>query len=322
MKKQMKNGMFALNIILGALLVANNANAQMPQTGEAPHANAVIGNGNVFEKEISPLLREISRKKTVLELRKLERELEKLDEEAMKAQVERDKMLSEVEEKMKNFDKKDEKGSVTPIPFSGNGPILKSGGTGMSPLQFNPVGNPLPMPPVGAGQPQVLNPTAMPVALGTNIATAPKDTKKAEEAEPVYEAPKVFMIYGMENNLHAKIAIGDQGGYVVRKGDTLPDGRLIVDIKPNYLEVKVVATKTKKNVEKIFVTGSPNKAATTASASAQPMPRAVADSIAPPTAVPSNTAPGFVPAGMNVQNQPTPRLDIVAPVPTQRPITR
>lgn len=66
MKKQMKNGMFALNIILGALLIANNANAQMPQTGEAPPANAVIGNGNVFEKEISPLLREISRKKTVL----------------------------------------------------------------------------------------------------------------------------------------------------------------------------------------------------------------------------------------------------------------
>lgn len=31
----------------------------------------------------------------------------------MKAQVERDKMLSEVEDKMKNFDKKDEKGSVT-----------------------------------------------------------------------------------------------------------------------------------------------------------------------------------------------------------------
>lgn len=40
MKKQMKNGMFALNIILGALLVANNANAQMPQAGEAPPANA------------------------------------------------------------------------------------------------------------------------------------------------------------------------------------------------------------------------------------------------------------------------------------------
>ena len=33
MKKQMKNGMFALNIILGALLVANNANATVNSIG-------------------------------------------------------------------------------------------------------------------------------------------------------------------------------------------------------------------------------------------------------------------------------------------------
>lgn len=46
----------------------------------------------------------------------------------MKAQVERDKMLSEVEDKMKNFDKKDEKGSVTQFHFLGNNSILKSGG--------------------------------------------------------------------------------------------------------------------------------------------------------------------------------------------------
>lgn len=56
--------------------------------------------------------------------------------------------------------------------------------------------------------------------------------------EEKVEGVRVLLVYGFEKNLRAKISVNDTGGYVVQKGDTLPDGRKVLAVKSNYLEVK------------------------------------------------------------------------------------
>jgi hypothetical protein len=83
MNKQLKT-----SLILAGLL-SSISGVTHAQQNNAPTINAPaqVTQGNAFEREMTPLLREISRKKSQLELRKLDRDLEKLDEESLKAQM-------------------------------------------------------------------------------------------------------------------------------------------------------------------------------------------------------------------------------------------
>jgi hypothetical protein len=164
-------------------VIQTNASAT---TVDAPTSvTNAVGDGNVYEKTVTPLLREISRKKSLLELKKLDKELAKLDEDSKP---------------------KDASNTFVPLP--------------------TPVYN---------------QPTAMTM-------TAP-----IAELPPI----KVLMTYGSVNDLYAKVAMGDQGGYPVRQGDILPDGRLVFSVHETYIEVKKAKTNKKSaGVEKIFVSGS------------------------------------------------------------------
>lgn len=141
-----------------------------------------VSEGNSYEKAVTPLLREISRKKSILEIKKLDKEIAKLDE----------------------VEKKEPASNFVQMPSPQNPPVK---------------------------------------------ATPPAD-------EVVFSTPiKVLMTYGAENDLYAKIAVGDQGGYTVKKGDILPDGRSVLEINSNYIEVTKVSMKksSKAKSEKIFV---------------------------------------------------------------------
>lgn len=235
-----------VGLVASALLMSNafalTAGGPAGPTGQAAQVNVGpitgvpapevvtprnVGLGNVFEKETTPLLREISRKKSALEIRKLDRELEKLDEDALKAQAEREKANNPV-------------ASSVPVPTP----------------QFAPQAN----------------------------SNAPQNAISSNGAI------HVLMTYGSDNDLYAKIAMGGQGGYPVRRGDVLPDGRIVAAVYPNYIEVKKAA-KSKKggSVEKIFVTGSPNPSNNGAVAGLTP-------TMAPMLAVPSSmpATPGTV----------------------------
>lgn len=157
--------------------------------------------GNAFEKEVTPLLREISRKKSILEIRKLDREIEKLDEDALKAQ---------------------------------------SGGNNNTDSGFVPVPTPVVAPVAPA-------PVAAPV-----VNNVPESNMHGDDVS-------VIMIYGYDTDLFAKISYGKQGGYPVKKGDILPDGRKVYDVTSNYIEVGSSTAKGKKKVSttRIYATGYP-----------------------------------------------------------------
>lgn len=176
------------------VVTSTGTKVEVPATQTAVNDYSNIGEGNAYEKAVTPLLREISRKKSILELKKLDKEIAKLDE----------------------VEKKD----------------------------TNPSGY-LQMP---APQP-----------AQTMKATAP--VEELVSSTPV----KVLMTYGAEDDLYAKIAVGDQGGYTVRKGDILPDGRAVVAVNSNYIEVAKATVKksSKSKTEKIFVSaGTPTTTAT------------------------------------------------------------
>lgn len=197
---------------------------------------AAISSGNVYEKEVTPLLREISKKKSLLELRKLDRELEKIDEETVKAQIEKDKLSN----------------PSTPVGAGS----LNSSNLPFTPQVFPPGNIPAPQPQLGQ-------------AAGTNAVT---------------NELRVIMIYGYDTSLFAKVAMGDQGGYVVKAGDVLPDGRQVSSISPNFIEV--VKSKSKSSKTKIFVSGTVTQAAT------QALPNANSSSVVSP--IPAST-PQLVP---------------------------
>jgi hypothetical protein len=83
MNKQLKTSL----IIAGLLSSVSGVTHAQQNTAPTINAPAQVTQGNAFEREMTPLLREISRKKSQLELRKLDRDLEKLDEESLKAQM-------------------------------------------------------------------------------------------------------------------------------------------------------------------------------------------------------------------------------------------
>lgn len=226
MKKQFKLSILAFTV-LGALSTSSFA-----QNAEAVNPNQTInmGQANPFEKEVTPLLREISLKKSLLELRKVERELEKLDEEALKAQVERENLLN---------------GGDKP---NGNA-AYAAGPMGGIPLTSTPT-------PIGGfGQGINAGVPSMPSVLGQGGPSLGVATPEVNA-----NAIKILMIYGFSENLYAKVAAGNQGGFVVTEGDVLPDGRLVKKITPNFIEVQADTNKKSKGkgkTERIFVSYTP-----------------------------------------------------------------
>lgn len=153
-----------------------------------------ISKSNGFERDVTPLLREISKKRSQLELRKLDRDLEKIDEESLKAQVQLDALLN---------------ASSSTASAAGS----QSGGSSNGQIQPNPNG-------------------------------CPSDIQ-------------VLMIYGMEGNLMAKVSAGCQGGYVVKKGDVMPDGTVVKNINANFIEVKRDSGAAPDDVVRYFVMPKP-----------------------------------------------------------------
>lgn len=261
---------FKLSAIMLSILVYSGVTQAQTQTKSADiSAPEKIKEGNSFEREMTPLLREISKRKSQLELRKLERELAKIDEDEMKAQL-------EIEEKNKKITQTSNPVDNS-ITFAGMPNVNGSIGGLMLPGQA-PMGLPAPTN-IQNSQTPNLNPSPIKeeqkVVESTSKPEDKKTKKKKEKSEKVKNKEdlkeeskeevieedlpplleiKVLMIYGFDGNLSAKIAAGGQGGYVVQKGDVMPDGRVVTEINPNFIEVKDVKNKLAKGFARIFVT--------------------------------------------------------------------
>lgn len=214
MNKQLKTSL----IIAGVISTMSSVSFAQQNPAVTINAPEKITQGNGFERELTPLLREISRKKSQLELRKLDRELEKLDEESLKAQVNMETSLV------------------------GGASGSKSG---YDPFASQKASMPGAMPP-GLPNPGPM-PAAIPGTIGTGTATNP-----IEGSSDI----KVLMIYGFDDQLYAKIVSGEQGGYAVKKGDVLPNGQVVQNVTANYIEVKKSAGKNKGPIQRIFVSSS------------------------------------------------------------------
>lgn len=223
----MKKNKRILAVLLASAVTSLSAYAQiqLPNDGSTMLMNTPpkVGQGNTYEKEVTPLLRDISKKKSLLELRKLDRELEKLEEETIIAKIEREKVLN------------------PPAPINMN--LKPSYGQGLPSL--NPAPNPFPI--SGAGS----------------------SSSPSTEEENI----RILMVYGFDNNLYAKVSSGTQGGYIVKKGDILPDGRLVLDVTPNFVEVKKSVKSKVEKSQKLYVSGpAPVKAAGASSGSSNGIP--------------------------------------------------
>lgn len=233
-------GAFSMSAFAQAPSVNQNNPTVVTNTGTKVVVNDAstptnVGDGNAFEQSVTPLLRQISKLKSDLEIKKLQKEIEKLDA----------------------VEKKDNQ----PTGF-------------------------VPMPTPTTAQVQAPAPV-QPVA------------ETLENTTPV----KVLMTYGAEEDLYAKIAVGDQGGYTVRKGDVLPDGRLVLNVKANFIEVeKAKKLKSKKgSTEKIFVSSGVKQSTgnqgpqsvggtTTNNINFTPMPTSTIPSSMPMPAINSSTS--------------------------------
>lgn len=242
-----------LNAILSAIILSNPAFAQSntPVFDAEQINNQMVesrlqdtnvdspDSGNVLERSLTPLLRETSRKKSVLELKKLDLEIEKLDSETLKIQ----------QEKLNSTNNKNE--NINGLNLPPGTRIIDASNLSNNPVLAQDIE---PKPPVAAPAtpPQMLPPVTNEV----------NQMKVPEYAPPVDNNAgiRVLMTYGFSDDLFAKITHGSQGGYVIRKGDILPNGKVVVKITPNYIEVRAPYTKDKeknkkiKN-QKIYVTG-------------------------------------------------------------------
>lgn len=126
MKKQLKTSLILAGLLSGISGVSF-ANQDTP-TINAPEK---VSSGNAFEREMTPLLREISRKKSQLELRKLDRDLEKLDEESLKAQLNMESVINSGSQAKGGYDPFAGKGNQSAAPAPG---AMPAGLPGSNPM--------------------------------------------------------------------------------------------------------------------------------------------------------------------------------------------
>lgn len=240
---------------------------QIEQTSVQPPKD-----GNQLEKELTPLLRETSRKKAALELKRLDLELEKTTAEILKAQMKT--------EKIKNGEDPDEQKNQTGQIINTNS--LNNETMGFSDLQnlfnqqqqptqfqqqnlgpmseafpqqgngFIPSGVPGQFQQGQQGQQGAVDPIAALRGSGVNTADVepPREKTPLEKLREEVEPYRVLSIIGFSGSLGAKIAYGDQGGYLVKAGDILPDGKYVYKVTKGYIEVGEPPVKIKNDKEK------------------------------------------------------------------------
>lgn len=225
----MKTSKTLLNIAIGALLTTGAASVMAQSDNvKLEGTTAIVPNaGNALERELSPALREQGRKKVILENKKLDLEIEKVDLDILKVQQ--------------------ESLGVSNPTSSNMGPL--GGVIGM---------NGLPQ-----GMPKVINTSS----LANDPIPMPMPKVEHKKEEPVNlsgealddsdTSIRVLMIGGDDGNLRAKVMHNRQGGYVVGAGDTLPNGKKVVKVTAQYIEV--IPPKGKRRT-KIYVSGYPSEA--------------------------------------------------------------
>lgn len=198
----MVNSVYAQTSAVATPLPTNQVVAQPEQAKNDKLPIDYSAGQNSFEKEVTPLLREITRKKSILEIRKLDREIEKLDEDALKAQ-------NDIAESSKKSD-------------------LASSDT-----------------------------VQLPNAKDISSYSQSQSGSYSNELDNT----TVVMIYGSDNDLYAKVTNGSKGGFPVKKGDILPNGKYVYNVTPSYIEVgnKPLISNSKKKVSvqktRIYATG-------------------------------------------------------------------
>ena len=94
------------------------------------------------------------------------------------------------------------------------------------------------------------------ISIGNNGASA--QLQKMQEVASLSSGIKVLMIFGYDDNLFAKVKYGSQGGYVVKRGDILPNSMEVVSVSQNYIEVRMLTQKPSAT-QKIYVLAEENE---------------------------------------------------------------
>lgn len=208
-EKQMQTSQSLITIPTDQKVPMNNVSNDTSNSNS--NLNNSVGQGNSFEQQTTPLLRELARKKSILELDKLNLEIAKVEKETLK-------------EKNESVN-----GQQNPTNVNMANPSPTVPFYGMNQYSPNQINN--------------MQQTTQPMGLPNYLGSGSNDIK-------------VYMTYGKINNLYAKIGYGSQGGYSVKAGDILPNGKKVILVKPNYIEVSKNSynSKEEKGIEKIFVT--------------------------------------------------------------------
>ena len=295
----MKTSKTILNMAIGVLF-ATGTTMSIAQVQndivKLEGTTAIVPNaGNALERELTPALREQARKIAILENKKLDLEIEKVDLDIVKTQQE----------------------SLTI-----SNPIGAAFGNQMANMGMN-IGlpgraNPLPAKVVDASNVAntPVSPSVLPhisndkLSLPVSENIVKKENLSGEALDDSDKSIRVLMIGGNEDDLKAKIMHKKQGGYVVGQGDILPNGKKVVRVTSQFIEVVPPNKKTKS---KIYVSGYPSESEEKALSSSGPNENRVADSASsPPPSIPgmANAIPtpfGVPIAGVPIVASPAPQ---------------
>lgn len=275
----MKTSKTILNIAIGTMLAASTTMA-MAQADNVrlEGTTAIVPNaGNALERELTPALREQARKIAILENKKLDLEIEKVDLDIVKTQQESLTISN----------------PVSSFGGSMGGAMGGRGNTSIpTPIDTSSLSN---KPLSGVSSPQ-------PMLTQTSSAATKKENLNGEAIDNSDRSIRVLMIGGNEGNLKAKIMYKRQGGYSVGQGDTLPNGKKVVRVDSQFIEVVAPKGKTKT---KIYVSGYPTEAEEKAFALSGYSENSVTDSATPPASMPgmANSIPS--PFGVPMAGIPT-----------------
>lgn len=293
----MKTSKTILNMAIGVLFATGTTmSIAQVQTDivKLEGTTAIVPNaGNALERELTPALREQARKIAILENKKLDLEIEKVDLDIVKTQQE----------------------SLTI-----SNPIGAAFGNQMANMNIGLQGraNPLPAKVIDASNLEntPVSPSVLPyisndkLSLPVSENIVKKENLSGEALDDSDKSIRVLMIGGNEDDLRAKIMHKKQGGYVVGKGDILPNGKKVVRVTSQFIEV---VPPNKKNKSKIYVSGYPSESEEKALSSSGVNANLVEDSASsPPPSIPgmANAIPtpfGVPIAGVPIVNSPAPQ---------------
>lgn len=294
----MKTSKTILNMAIGVLF-ATGTTMSIAQVQndivKLEGTTAIVPNaGNALERELTPALREQARKIAILENKKLDLEIEKVDLDIVKTQQE----------------------SLTI-----SNPIGAAFGNQMANMNIGLQGraNPSPVKVVDASNLEntPVSPSVLPyisndkLSLPVSENIVKKENLSGEALDDSDKSIRVLMIGGNEDDLRAKIMHKKQGGYVVGKGDILPNGKKVVRVTSQFIEVVPPNKKTKS---KIYVSGYPSESEEKALSSSGVNANLVADSASsPPPSIPGMANAIPTPFGVPIAGIPM----VASPAPQQ-----